>query len=396
MAIIKIYNPIMQAEDAVFAEFFGAGGVTYANIDDFIASIPEDDDTIDIRLHCVGGDCSEGWAIYDALRRTGKKITATVEGTCASMATVVLLAASERKAVEHAQFLIHDARFMWLCLEEATADKMGDYAEMLATETQRILDLYVERTGAERAELEEMMKAEKWFDADRAKELGFISEILPPISAKAKPKFSNNMSKDKKKSNEGKRPSVAEALSALAQAIGLKATVEEPQAAADEPKPKAYVLETESGEMLTIEKPDGEAPEKGDRAYPDGEHKMKDGSTIIVEDETIVEIVPAEEGNEELEQAKARIAELEQANATLTEELETAKANAKTEEDVKILDAVKLAGGIKALAAIQSKHTPTPRREDTKKTPEGRSELAEQLAKRREALKAEREARAKK
>lgn len=388
MAIIKIYNPIMNAEDATFAEFFGAGGVSYTGIDDFIASIPEDDDTIDIRLHCVGGDCSEGWAIYDALRRTGKKISATVEGTCASMATVVLLAASERKAVEHAQFLIHDARFMWLCLEEATADKMGDYAEMLATETQRILDLYVERTGADRAELEEMMKAEKWFDADRAVELGFISEILPPISAKARPKFSINMSKKNEKGNEAKRPSVAEALSALAQAIGLKATVEEP-------KPAAYELETESGEMLTIEKPEGEDPAVGDRAYPDGEHKMKDGSTIIVEDETITEIIPAEQ-DDELEAAKARISELEATNQSLTEELEAAKANAKTEEDVKILNAVKLAGGVKALSAIQSKHIPAPRREDTKKTPEGRSALEEQLAKRREALKVEREARAKK
>lgn len=384
MAILKIYNPIMQGEEAYFAEFFGAGGVSYTNIDDFLSSIPEDDEEIDIRLHCVGGDCSEGWAIYDALRRSGKKISATVEGTCASMATVVLLAASERKAVEHAQFLIHDARYMWLYLEEATADKMGDYAEALAEETQRILDLYVERTGADRAELEEMMKAEKWFSADRAKELGFISEILPPISAKAKPKFQNNMSKENKKSNEGKRPSVAEALSMFAQALGLKATIVD-----EEPKPEAYELETESGEILTIEKPEGEDPAVGDRAYPDGEHKMKDGSTIVVVDETITEIIPAEEEPEELTQAKARIAELESVNASLAEELEQAKAMAKSEEDAKILDAVKAAGGIKALSALQSKHQPTPR-SVTKQTAEGRSALAEEIEKRREELRAKR------
>lgn len=384
MAILKIYNPIMQGEEACFAEFFGAGGVSYTNIDEFLSSIAEDDEEIDIRLHCVGGDCSEGWAIYDALRRSGKKISATVEGTCASMATVVLLAASERKAVEHAHFLIHDARYMWLCLEEATADKMGDYADVLAEETQRILDLYVERTGADRAELEAMMKAEKWFGADRAKELGFISEILPPISAKAKPKFHNNMSKENKKSNEGNRPTVAEALSMFAQALGLKATIVD-----EEPKPKAYELETESGEILTIEKPDGEDPAVGDRAYPDGEHKMKDGSTIVVVDETITEIIPAEDEPEELTQAKARIAELESVNAALTEELEQAKAMAKSEEDVKILDAVKAAGGIKALSALQSKHQPTPR-SVTKQTAEGRSALAEEIEKRREELRAKR------
>lgn len=37
----------------------GRDGVCYKDIDEFISSMPEDDDAIDIRIHCRGGDCVE-------------------------------------------------------------------------------------------------------------------------------------------------------------------------------------------------------------------------------------------------------------------------------------------------------------------------------------------------
>ena len=63
-----------------------------------------------MRLHCTGGDVIEGWAMVDKLRATGKEIRATIEGQCASMATVLLCAAHKenRRAYPHAQILIHD------------------------------------------------------------------------------------------------------------------------------------------------------------------------------------------------------------------------------------------------------------------------------------------------
>ena len=96
--ILKVYSAIMPEEDRMFMQFMGLDGVSFHSIDEFIASIPEDDDTIDMRINSPGGVVPEGWAIIDKLRATGKKITATIEGDAASMAAVVLLAASERKA----------------------------------------------------------------------------------------------------------------------------------------------------------------------------------------------------------------------------------------------------------------------------------------------------------
>lgn len=358
----------MTEEGAEMMRWLGSDGVCFKDIDEFLASIAEDDDTIELRLHCEGGCVTEGWAIVDKLRASGKKITATVEGVCASMATVVLLAASERKAYPHASLLIHEPYIPEYTLAEAyRAEDLQKLADSLNAETQKILDFYVERTGAERAELEALMSEDKFVDMERAKELGFISEILPALSArsrtaKAQAKWNNNhqnfnnMAENKKK--------IAEVFAALGEALGLS-----------QPKAVAYTLTTESGDTITIDKPEGEDPAAGDAASPDGEHKMPDGTTIVVVDGVITEIRPAEgndDNDDKLAKADARIAELEAelANAkaeveTAKAEAESAKAQAKTKEEMEILNLVTIAGGKEWLAQAKSEYKPAKRTAST-------------------------------
>ena len=379
MAVLKIYNEIVP-DGCMW--LFGEGAVSYTSVDEFLHTIAEDDDEIDIRLHCPGGSVMEGWAIVDALRATGKKISATIEGQCASMASVILLAASERKGYEHASLLIHNPYYPEGALWEAQGvDDLERKAEMLRKDREMILDFYVERTGADRAELEALMAEDKFVDMTKAKELGFIHEIVAPRSAsvrKAKAeilqhnnlKTQNEMAKTKIDASSKK--------SLLAKIVALF-----------ENDPVAYELETESGEMITIEKPEGEEPAVGDKAYPDGEHKMTDGKTIKVETGEIVEIVAPEEEekadeepkeDDELEVAKARIAELEATIAEMNDKLTEASANAKSTEEVEILAAVERAGGVKALASIATKHIPEQRGADIAPVAERVSKTAAKLA----------------
>ena len=66
MAKLKIYNDIVDEEQKLcMAEWGAPEGVCFKDVKEFIESIPEDDNVIDIRLHCCGGDCGEGWSIYD-------------------------------------------------------------------------------------------------------------------------------------------------------------------------------------------------------------------------------------------------------------------------------------------------------------------------------------------
>lgn len=364
MAILKLYNPIMTEEGAEMMRWCGSDGVCFKDIDEFLASIANDDDTIDLRLHCEGGSVTEGWAIVDKLRASGKKITATVEGVCASMATVVLLAASERKAYPHASLLIHEPYIPEYTLADAyRAEDLQKMADSLNAETQKILDFYVERTGADRAELEALMKEDKFVDMERAKELGFISEILPALSAKSRtPKAQAKWNNHQNSNNMAeKKNAIAEAWKALGVALGLS-----------QPSAVAYELTTESGDTITIDKPEGEDPAVGDTASPDGEHKMPDGTTIVVVDGVITDIKPAEEQgeetpeeNEELAQANARITELEAELANAKAEAESAKAQAKTKEEMEILNLVTIAGGKDWLAQAKSNYKPAKRNTST-------------------------------
>ena len=98
MAKLCIYNEIVDEETKVmYQDWYGTDGVCFKDIHEFIDSMKDDDTDVDIRLHCPGGDCIEGWAIYDALRTSGKNITATIDGECSSMATIVLLAAPKER-----------------------------------------------------------------------------------------------------------------------------------------------------------------------------------------------------------------------------------------------------------------------------------------------------------
>lgn len=365
MITLRIYSDIQSEEEKTFTRMFGGvEGVSFDDIDTFCNSIPEDEDEIDIRLHCNGGSVLEGWAIYDRLRATGKTITATVEGHAASMATIILLAAPKgnRRAYPDAQLCIHNP-YIWTGAigATATADELQKVSGELKRDQERLLSLYVERTGADRDELQALMDEDTFIDMEKAQALGFIDTIIPHASAyKSNPNKNMKMSKMLKK------------------VFGKQQETEQ----------EAYSMElnTADGGTLTVEREDG-APEVGDKASPDGEHVMPDGTTIVVTNGVIEEIRPAEnsdhaeevvdeekgeetetEVNEEVaaleaenEQLKAENERLKAEVETLKEQLEASQAQAKTQEDMRILNAVKMAGGEKALAAFASNAKPSPR-----------------------------------
>lgn len=331
-------------------QWAGVDSIAFSDVESFVASIPQDDDIINLTINCRGGSTRDALAMYDALRASGKTISALVTGQCSSSATILLLSARAdlRKARPNATLLIHNPYVAGYV--EGDADEMRKVADQLEQERNRFLDIYVERTGADRETLSAMMDEDAPMTIDKAIELGFISEKVLPISAKSK-----SMS-----------TSIKNAFVALGKALGVTM--------------QGLELETADGSTLELKKEDG-VPAVGDEvASADGEYLMPDGSTIVVVDGAISEIKPKEEDEPtpeptETEEAKAedepqadeveeidkdaKIAELEQAVADrdakiaeLEEKLKDAEANAKSDEDNEILDAVALAGGKEWLSTI--------------------------------------------
>lgn len=347
MAVLKIHSDIVDEETRQMNLFWiGVDGTSFDSVDAFIESIPEDDNNIELRLNCRGGNCMEGWTIYDKLRSTGKEITAIIEGKCASMASVLLLAAPKerRYAYQNATLLIHNPYIPPYTLADAyDAEDLRRMAEDLEAETTKIVNLYVDRTGSEEDVLRALMAEDKFVDMDKAKELGFISEVKPPISAKEKQPKKWNHSKINNM-NQEKKVTVAQAFQMLGVALGV---VKAPIVSLD--------LSTADGSTLTVEREEGE-PQVGDTASPDGEHLMPDGSTIVVEGGVIAEIRDPEEenNNDELDAANARIAELEA-------ELTSLRSQAKSQDELVILNKVKTMGGLEGLKKIASSYVPDAR-----------------------------------
>lgn len=366
MAVLKIFNDIQTENEKKDSKFFGeAEGICYKDVDEFCEQIPEDDNKIDVRLHCNGGSCTEGWAIYDRLRATGKEITCTVEGNAASMATVILMAAPKerRKAYASAEICVHNPWIpSWGLNYTVTADDLDKAAKDLRDIQEKMLDLYVERCECNREEMQALMDEDKYIGVDRAMELGLIGEIIAPASAKKQGLVFNNKKENKMAEKNEKVEVKASLLDRALAKLGLK-NIEE--------LAKGLDLSTSDGQTLTVEREDGE-PQIGDKASPDGTFEMPDGKTIVVKDGVITDIQTSSNGGDkggEGSELEKRVAELENEVKELQEKLESsenarkqAESMAKTKEDLRILNAVKIAGGEKVLANISSSYKPEPRK----------------------------------
>jgi len=401
MAILKLYSDIQTEEQKSVARWWGeVEGTSFNDVAAFCEALPDDDPVIELHLHSNGGSVSEGWSIYDRLRATGKEIHAIVEGKAASMATVILMAAPKenRRSYENAEILIHNPYI--LTGGTFTADELARLEREMRKDQDKILDLYVDRCSDEddddekrnalREELQKVMDEDVYITPARAMELGLIGEIIPPVSAKADGhSFKPNKVKEMKDEKTEVKQSL---LNKMLAKLGFK-SIDEVKFGMD--------LNTADGQTLTVEREEG-SPEVGDKATPDGEHVMPDGSTIVVVEGVITEIKPADTGadgdgdgkkgddddpDDEVAALQARIEKLEAENEDLKKQLKEAGKNAKSVEDMKVLNAVAMAGGAdKVLAKIQSNYKPATRKVD--KVPGERGDELTGMAKELADLKA--------
>ena len=367
----KLYiNKEIMSEDRKYEHWWltGADGQSFDDIRSFLQWMDPDDNRIDVEIHSCGGDTVEGFAIYDALRSAeGKEISCTVFGTCASMATVILLAApvERRKAFPHARFLIHSPYYGRYdgAIDKETALSI---ANTLSAETEKMMAVYVERTGTDRETLEAQMKTDSWFTANKAMELGFIGAIISPVTASASLDGITNSHINM----SAKKVEVKESLLArLLAKCGLKSLDEV----------KALELTDANGVTITVEREDGEI-QVGDKASPDGEFVLDDGRTIKIENGEITEIKEAEPTEDE-----PSVEELQEQIEDLQKQVDELKTQAKTDADNAILAEVSKLGGIEKIKSMASNYKVSGRTVEPSKQKGGESLLQAKLDEARKA-----------
>ena len=136
-------------------------------------------DTITIHLNSPGGYAYCGLALYDFIKQMQVPVTCIVEGSCASAATLILLACEERHMLENSVFLMHQCS--WGAWGENRY--MQDEAENSRKLMSRLRHIYMEETeiGNEyedpkqrEAFIQSILEHDRYFSKEECQQLGIL------------------------------------------------------------------------------------------------------------------------------------------------------------------------------------------------------------------------------
>ncbi len=133
---------------------------------------------ITLYLNSPGGEVNSGFAIYDTIRFISSPVTIINTGLCASIATVINVAAKKerRLSMPNARFLIHQPLIPGQVYGQAS-DLEITAREILKTR-EKINKLLSKETGTALEKVEKDTVRDYWMNAQEALEYGLISKIV--------------------------------------------------------------------------------------------------------------------------------------------------------------------------------------------------------------------------
>ena len=133
---------------------------------------------ITVKINSLGGDVNHALAIHDMLAEHPAAVTTQINGLCASAATIIAMAGTERKMSRNALFLIHQCSSY---VGRANEERLAQELETQKTVNGRMLDIYHTTCKGREAEISDLLKANngqgRWLTATEAKDLGFVTDI---------------------------------------------------------------------------------------------------------------------------------------------------------------------------------------------------------------------------
>lgn len=294
----------------------GAGEVSLKNVK---AQIEQNSSATELEVHFFspGGDVFEGYAIYNALVKTGKKRIGHIEGLCASISTLIAFSCDEIWMDRVAEFMVHNPKI---------SDLKGDANEIrnAADQLDKIKNILVDVAGQRAARNNKPISKEKlwqlydnetWLNAQETVLIGFADRVIDAIKAVATIDLKHiKMEKEK---------------------TGLMSMIKNLFSL---PKFKNQFTETLADGRVIVVMSDDEnwtgkqvVTETGEAIEP-GEHALASGKILVVGDGSViaeVKAAPAPEDKQKDEEMDNKIAELE----TQLAEAKAAKDKAVAEAD---------------------------------------------------------------
>jgi len=181
-AEIWIYEMIGQ-------DFWTGDGVTAKTFQEDLSKIKASQ--IDLHINSPGGDVFDGNTIYNLLKQHPANVTTYIDGLAASIASVIALAGDQIYMAENALFMMHNPSGLVI----GQASDMRKMADTLDKVRDSLSKVYSGKTGKDESEINALLEAETWLNADEAMELGLVDEISGKMDMAACAKFVPIMAK---------------------------------------------------------------------------------------------------------------------------------------------------------------------------------------------------------
>ena len=169
---INVKGPIVSNSDAWIYEWFGIEATSPQKVNDALEKANGED--IEVEINSGGGSVFAGSEIYTALKSYKGNVIVKIVGLAASAASVIAMAGNKVMMSPTAQIMIHNVSSR----AEGDYRDMEHTAEVLRNANNTIANAYRLKTGKTQEELLKLMDNETWMTAQKAKELGFIDEIM--------------------------------------------------------------------------------------------------------------------------------------------------------------------------------------------------------------------------
>lgn len=169
---INIKGPIIPSSYQRVYDWFGIEATSPKRVNELIDEANGDD--LEIEINSGGGSVFAGSEIYTAIKSYKGNTKGRIVGLAASAASVIAMGCKHLSMSPTGQIMIHNSS-TWV---EGDYRDMQHTAEVLKTVNETIANAYRLKTGKTQDELFALMDNETWMSVKKAKELGFIDEIM--------------------------------------------------------------------------------------------------------------------------------------------------------------------------------------------------------------------------
>jgi len=128
---------------------------------------------INLRINSYGGSLFAGLATVDCIRNLKSDVHSYIDGAAASAATIISTVCKKRHIGKYSKMLIHQLSSMSYGKYTELEDDMENNKNLMDT----IKAIYKAHTKVPMKKLDEILKHDLWFDANKCLQLGLVDEI---------------------------------------------------------------------------------------------------------------------------------------------------------------------------------------------------------------------------